>query len=226
MITLRNTCTTLLFRHFSKSILINKVPLFTSRSIWSDVKFHGGALIQRILSHGRILRKYIHIHSFTHVTAHMQNAGTYGMRTSIHYLRWLFLGLTLALTRFARFHQIGQRIPASGSWRRWWTPTTAGYRYARNTIFGCTVAAPFVDECSTCVSLLNRHGDPFLFLLSFSSSSPIQSPVAGLWGTHGYDGSRAVVVNSMTCWLSNAKKWKIKANFCTNLTLFHFMNFD
>ncbi|GAB1859414.1 hypothetical protein CAJAP_00493 [Camponotus japonicus] len=68
-----------------------------------------------------------------------------------------------------------------------------GYRYARNAIFGYNVAAPFVDECSTCVSSLNRHGDPFLFLLSFSSNSPIQSPVAGPWGTHGCGGSRAVV---------------------------------
>lgn len=163
---------------------------------------------------------YKHTHSSTHVTVHMQDAGTYGMRTGI---------FTLALPRTdaLRFHQVGQRVLASGSWRRWRTPTTMGYRYARNAIFGYNVAAPFVDECSTCVSSLNRHGDPFLFLLSFSSNSPIQSPVAGPWGTHGCDGSRAVVVSSMTCWLSNAEKWEIKTdNFCTNLTLSHFINFD
>lgn len=63
--------------------MINEVSLFTRRSIGSNVKFQDNALIRRIFSHGGILRKYTHIHSSTHVTAHMQDAGTYGMRTSI-----------------------------------------------------------------------------------------------------------------------------------------------
>jgi len=185
--------TSLSFNRLVRDILINRVPSVRQSKSFALSKRRK---VSRRHAHPEDTRRistetHTYAHPPAHVTARTQNVGTHGMRTDI---------FTLALPRTgaSRLHQVDRRAIRDDE--RWRTSATdfgddGELCYARNAIFGRTAAAPCVDQCSTCVSSLNRHGDPFLS--RSPGSSPIQSFVVRSWGPRDCNGSRTVAANNM-----------------------------